>query len=158
MMAATYAGAVTALRSQFVAAWVVDGEPRTRVAFVNETPIAPWPPKDAESNLAPWVLFEVESNGVDHPGTGTPGAQVYLYRGHVNVHAYVPVNTGTDAAFALAVAAGEIFRNRLLYDDVTPGCYLRAWAPEVDGGGQGDDDGAWFRASARVPFEYFHRA
>lgn len=158
MMTADYAGAVEALRIRFVASWLLDGEPRTRIAFVNQTPEAPWPPKDGQGNLAPWVLFEVEGNGVDHAGTGTPRAQVYLYRGHINLHVYVPVNSGTGDAIALAVAAGEIFRNRLLYEDVSPGCYLRTWSPEVDGGGQGDDDGVWFRASGRVPFEYFHRA
>jgi hypothetical protein len=56
----------------------------------------------------------------------------------------VPVGGGTDDAFALGVAAGDIFRAKQFYDNVMPGCYVRGWTPRVDGGGPGDDDGAWF--------------
>ena len=154
---ADYAGAVAAIRAKFVAEWISAPDmPRTVITFVNETPEDPWPPKNTAGQFEPFVLLEVVLNDVDHPGTGTPGKQVYVYRGLIQVHVFVPVNTGVATAHELAVAAGEIFRNKLFYNGVTDGCYLRSWSPGIDGGGRGDDDGAWFRVSATTQFEYYH--
>ncbi len=155
-MAADFAGALVAIREKFVAEWVDGGDPRTRVAEVNKDPDAPWPPRDADNKLEAYVLIAPQGVEADHPGFGTPGRQVYLYRGLIHIHVYVPVGIGTDDAFALAVAAGEIFRSKTFYTDATPGCYVRSWTPRVDGGGPGDDDGIWFRVSATIPFEYYH--
>jgi len=154
---ADLAGALAAMRQRFVDNWVVGPDPRTRIAFVNENPAAPWPPKDPDGQLTGWVLFSAENASGDHPGFGTPGNQAYLYRGLIAIQVYVPVGKGSGDAFTLAVAAGEIFRSKKFYDGVTPGCYVRTWTPRVDGGGPGDDDGVWFRVGAVIPFEYWHR-
>jgi hypothetical protein len=155
-MPADFAGALVAIREKFVAEWVDGSEPRTRVAEVNKDPAAPWPPRDDEDKLQSYVLIAPQGVGADHPGFGTPGRQVYLYNGLIHIHVFVPVGNGTDHAFALAVAAGEIFRSKMFYSDVTLGCYVRSWTPRVDGGGPGDDDGIWFRVTATIPFEYYH--
>lgn len=153
---ADFAGALAAIKQRFIANWVVGGDPRTRIAYVNENPDAPWPPRKPDKSLDNWVLFSAVGATADHPGFGTPGNQLYLYRGLISITCFVPVGKGTADAFMLAVAAGEIFRATKFYDDVTPGCYVRTWTPRVDGGAPGDDDGAWFRVTATIPFEYWH--
>jgi hypothetical protein len=147
-----YAGAVAAIKTKFVTDW----GSTTRVAFVNQTPAAPWPPRNGSNALEPWVLLSIEGAGAAHPGFGTPGNQVYLYNGLIYIHVYIPVGNDVAAAQTLAVAAGEIFRAQKLYDN-GDGCYVRTWTPRVDGGGPGSDDGVWFRVTAAVPFEYWHR-
>lgn len=149
---ADYAGAVAAIIARFEADWVDGLEARTRIAKVNEVPDDPWPPRGEA-----WVLIEVQNADAQPHAFGTPGHIGYRYLGTVLVHVFVPVGSGTAEAFALAVLAGEVFRNRLLYDDVTPGAYVRTMAPHVDGGGPGDDDGVWFRVTASTAFEYLHR-
>ncbi|MDI4231448.1 hypothetical protein OZ411_01295 [Bradyrhizobium sp. Arg237L] len=156
-MPADFAGALQAIKDKFTAEWVLGGNPRTRVAEVNKEPGAPWPPKGTDGLLASWLLIAPEGSGVIHRGFGKPGSQQYIYYGHVRIHVYIPVGGGTEDAFLLAIAAGEIFRAKKFYDDVSPGCYVRTWAPQVDGGGPGDDDGAWFRVTATIPFDYYHR-
>lgn len=156
-MAADWAGAIVAIKALFASTWVIGPDPRTRIVEVNKNPEDPWPPKDAQGNLQAYVLIAPEGASADRIAFGTPGNQTYLYPGLIHVHVFVPVGQGTDQAFALAVAAGEIFRNQKFYDDVTPACYVRSWTPRVDGGGPGDDDGVWFRVTATIPFEYWHR-
>src|SRR4051812_13498801 len=110
MMAADFAGALQAINDKFSAEWVVGSDPRTRIAFVNENPADPWPPRDLQSNLLPYVLAAPQGAGGDLVGVGTPGNRVYVYQGLIHLHVYVPVGSGTGDAFVLAVAAGEIFR------------------------------------------------
>lgn len=158
-MAADYAGAVEAIAAKFVAEWVAGDPPapRTRIGRVNEPPAEPWPPKDDAGKLQSWVLLSIEGVDADHPGFGTPGNQVYKYDGLIYLHCFAAIGQGDTALRALAVAGGEIFRAKLFYNDVTDGCYVRTWAPRIDGGGPGDDDGVWFRITATIPFEYYHR-
>lgn len=156
-MAADWAGAIKAIKDRFVAQWVDGPDPRTRIAFVNETPDDPWPPRDADNKLQGYVLFAPQGVSGDRIAFGTPGNMTYLYPGLIHAHVYVPVGSGTDGAFPLAWSAGDIFKNQKFYDDITPGCYVRSWTPRVDGGGPGDDDGVWYRVTATVPFEYWHR-
>lgn len=153
---ADFAGALAAIRAKFVAEWIVGPDPRTRIALVNENPADPWPPKNPDNSLQNYVLLAPTGNGIGLCGFGTPGNQLTIYPGLIDIHVYAPVGKGTSDAFTLAVAAGEIFRNQLFYNNVTPGCYLRSWTPRVDGGGPGDDDGIWFRVSANIPFDYYH--
>lgn len=155
-MPADLAGAFDAIRAKFVAEWISAPEtPRTRIAFVNETPEQPWPPRAENNTLESWVLFEIAGAGQSHGGFGTPGAQTYTYDGIINIHVFTPAAAGV--AIALALAAGEIFKNKTFYGDVSPGCYVRTGVPSVDGGGEGDERGAYHRISATIPFEYWHR-
>jgi hypothetical protein len=156
-MPADFAGALQAINDKFVAEWVDGSEPRTRVVFVNKDPDDPWPPKDQAGHLLPYVLAAPQGATGDMVGVGMPGNHVYRYDGLIHLHVYVPVGAGTADAFAMAVAAGDIFRARKFYDDVTDGCYVRSWTPRVDGGGPGDDDGICYRVTATIPFEYWHR-
>ncbi|MDP1866997.1 MAG: hypothetical protein Q8L13_11740 [Bradyrhizobium sp.] len=156
-MPADLAGALLAIKQKFEAEWVVGSEPRTRITEVNKDPPAPWPPRDADNKLENYVLIAPVAVDGLHLAFGKPGNQTYLDPGLIHIHVFVPVGEGTEDANALAVAAGNIFRARKFYDDVTPGCYVRTWTPRVDGGGPGDDDGAWYRVSATIPFHYYHR-
>lgn len=153
---ADYAGAVAAIVAKFEAEWVDGLDPRTRIAKVNENPAAPWPPVDDDQDLAPWVLIEVIGTAANVHAFGTPGSIGYLYLGLIAVHVFVPVGSGTSTGFALAVAAGDIFREKQFYDS-TPPSYVRSHAPRVDNGGLGSDDGAWFRVTATIPFEFYYR-
>lgn len=155
---ADYAGAVEAIKAHFAASWAT-----TRVVYDNETPADPWPPKDGAGRLAAWVRLEVICTGARLAAVGTPGAAAWRYDGEIIAHVFVPVAGGLATARAHAVAIGEVFRNRQLYDGVTAGAYVRTGigvdgsGPSVDRGGAGDDDGVWFRVSAAIPFQYWHR-
>lgn len=160
MPSADYAGACAAIRARFVSGWTVDDALVTPVAFVNE---ASDPPVDPDNgNPIVWVFFEIVHNGSFVIGSGTPGAQTIVYDGLVKGHVFVPVGQGVDDGLAKAVAIGELFRNRLFYDDVTAGCYVRSGfdiggQPRIDQGDASSDDGQWFAVTATIPFEYWHR-
>lgn len=158
-MAADYAGAVAAIKQRFVAQWVTDAAPTTPIAFVNEA--APSLVNVADGNPVPWVMFEVVSSSSTNMGSGVPGSQVIAYDGMVKAHVFVSTGSGdgtTDAgAMPLALAAGEIFRNKVFFDDVTPGCYVRTLTPRIDEGDVTSNDGKWFAVTATIPFEYWHR-
>ena len=84
---ADYAGAVQAIRDRLAANWTT-----TPISFQNE----PFdPPTDPNSgNPAPWVALEVIGNDSELRAAGTPGDHVWIYRGHILVHVFVPVNAG----------------------------------------------------------------
>lgn len=158
-----YAGAVAAIRARFVAGWVIGPDRKTPIAFQNETPAdalgvaySPWPPANAEGQPIPWVYFEVIGNGAEIRGAGLPGDNIWIYRGGIFVHVFVPEGYGAPEAQRLAVEAGEIFRAATFYNDGL-GAKVVAMAPTVDGGATDADNGNWFRVTCYVPFEYFHR-
>lgn len=149
---ANYAGAVAAMRSRFSTAWT-----ETPIAYQNETPqdgsgvaIEPWPPD------GPWAYFEVMSTVADIRGAGLPGNQVWLTRGYIHAHIFTPLGYGLPEALRLAEAAGEIFRSATFYQD-GQGSKVLCMAPQIDGGGSGDDEGNWFRVTCAIPFEFYFR-
>jgi hypothetical protein len=146
---ADYAGAVAAMRSTFVTGWAA----RTPIAYQNE---------DFADQTTPWVFFEVINSDSELRGAGTPGAHVWLYRGNIFVHVFVPLGYGSADAHTYAVAAGEIFRAKQFYD-TTPGYAVRTGigpngeGPQTDGGGSDADDGNWWRVTMSIPFEFYYR-
>jgi hypothetical protein len=150
---ADYAGAVTAIKERMATNWTT-----TPVQYQNDLPPQqPWPPVDATTGIGvPWVYFEVIGNGSELRGVGTPGDQVWTYRGLIAAHVFVPVGTGTDLAQQYAVAIGEIFRAKGFYSD-GQGRIVRTWSPSVEGGASDADQGNWFNVVCRIPFEYLHR-
>lgn len=146
------AGAMAAIEQRLKDQWTA-----TRIALANETPQQPWPPVDADTqqNL-PWVLIEVTVTQSNLRAAGVPGDQFWLYDGLVQVHVFVPLNSGRDIARSYASQIGDLYRNKAFYND-TPGYQVRTLSPRIDGGGAGSDDGAWFRVTATIPFEYYHR-
>lgn len=148
---ADFAGAKAAIRQRLVDNWTA-----TPITFQNEAPAAPWPPVDADGFTAPWVNLDIATLDSAMRGAGTPGNQVWVTHGTIRVHVFVPTGQGDAQASQYATDIGEIFRAKVFYRD-EPGCYVRTWAPRVDGGGPGDDDRNWFRVTMSVPFEYWHR-
>lgn len=148
---ADFAGAKAAIRARLVDNWTA-----TRITFQNEAPAAPWPPVDADGFPMAFVNLEIASLPSSMAGAGVPGSQVWRNPGFIYVHVFVPSGSGDAVATQYATDIGEIFRGEVFYQDA-PGCYVRTWAPRVDGGGSGDDDGNWFRVTMSVPFEYWHR-
>jgi hypothetical protein len=160
-MAADYAGACLAIRTRFTDGWKVADVPITPVDYVNKS--SPEPPTDPVSNkpVPCWVFFEIVHNGSYIVGSGTPGQQTIVYDGLIKGHVFTPINSGEEDGLAKAVAIGEMFRNKLFYNDVTPGCYVRAGydkngQPRIDAGDMASDDGQWFTTTATIPFEYWH--
>lgn len=155
---ADYPGAVAAIKARFEANWA-----STPYCYVNGQACATVDDPTSESpNPINWALFEIAHVPSYIAATGTPGQQTIVYPGMIKVHIMSPHGLGDDAGLALAVAAGEIFRNKLFYDDVTPGCFVRTGydlngQPRVDGGDIVSDDGEWFSHTATIPFEYWHR-
>jgi hypothetical protein len=146
-----FAGAKAAIRQRLVDNWAT-----TRVTFQNEAPADPWPPKDSDGFPTAFVNLEISTLDSAMRGAGTPGSQVWVTHGFVYAHVIVPSGEGDGAATAFAAQIGEIFRGKVFYNN-GDGCYVRTWAPRVDGGGSGDDDGNWFRVTMSVPFQYFHQ-
>lgn len=146
---ADFAGAKAAIRQRLVEGWTA-----TPITYQNKTPDV-WPPKDADGLSTAFVNLEVATTRSDMRGAGKPGSQVWLDEGFVYVHVFVPTGDGDADATEHAVAIGELFRGAKFYDD-TPGHCVRTWAPRIDGGGSGDDDGNWFRVTMSVPFQYWH--
>jgi hypothetical protein len=145
-----FAGAKAAIRQRLVAGWTT-----TRITFQNEKPEKPWPPVGADEFPTGWVNLEIATLPSSIEGAGMPGRQVWRNPGFIYVHVFVPTGSGDAEATAHAVAIGEIFRGAVFYQDGS-GSYVRCWAPRVDGGGSGDDNGNWFRVTASIPFEYWH--
>lgn len=158
---ADYAGACAAIRDMFVAGWTSGGSLITPVDFVNEAGEPAVDNSDPSNPLPiPWVFFEIIHNGSYILGSGTPGQQTIIYDGLIKGHVFVPINTGVADGLAKAVAIGEIFRNKIFYNAVTPGCYVRSGyekdgQPRVDEGDASSDDGQWFAVTATIPFQFW---
>lgn len=156
-MAADYAGALVAIKAKFLSEWTAT--PIAAVGFVNEAdPVM----ADEAGSPIPWVLFEIVSNSSDKIGLGTPGNGVTVYYGLIKVHVFTPAGNGIEQGISLALSAGEIFRNQLFYDDVTPGRYVRSGyvldgQPRISEGDTYSEDGSWFNTTATIPFEFWDR-
>lgn len=105
---------------------------------------------------SPFVYSEVSVTRSAIRAAGKPGSQTWIYVGLVEVSVFVKAGDGTTDAFSYASQIGEIFRNETFYND-TPGYEVRTLSPWVSGGDSGSDDGAWFRVTATVQFEYYHQ-
>ncbi len=144
----SYAGAKAAIEAQLKANWS-----DTPIAVMNGRKIEK---TNGSGQSVPWVFFSIEDAGSTQRGAGSPGNNVFVYDGLIAVDVFVPIGTGTAVAASYADRIGEIFRNREFYNE-TPGFCVRSWAPRVDSGGDGSDDGLWFRVGMTCPFEYWHR-
>ena len=113
------------------------------------------PPVDGNGAPTAFGHLEVLNTVTEIIGTGTPNT--YAYLGVIFYHVFVPVGYGTAEALRLAVAVGELFRARVIYDN-GDGCFVRTVAPGVMGGGTPDDMGNWFRQSMTVDYTYYHLA
>lgn len=149
---ASYEGAKEAIRARLVANWTT-----TPVTYQNEKPPDPWPPKNGNGDLLPWVNLEILGTGSGIYGQGVPRNHLWLYTGLIYGHVFVPTGSSDELAGSYAGQIGEIFRAAKFYDDVTPGAYVRSMAPRTDGGGSGSDNGNWWRVTMTCPFEYWHR-
>lgn len=161
-MAADYAGAVAAIKQRFVDNWSPGGVDTTPYGFVNEDDPTS---TDIGGKAIPWVLFDIVSAGSHTVGRGVPGDNVIVYDMLIKGHVFVPLGTGlgeTDGALAYAIAIGEIFRNKIFYNTVTAGRYVRSGydangQPRISDGDITSDDGEWFTVTATIPAEYWHR-
>lgn len=149
---ADYAGAVAAIKARLAAGWTT-----TTIVNLNEGKPTPWPPVTVANALAPFVLLEVIATRA-YTLPGDPGSLRHkVQEGFISTHVMVPVGSGTADAFTHAVALGALFENKQFFD-TDPGVCIRTWTPAVDGGGEGSEDGIWFRVSMTVAFEFRFRA
>lgn len=160
----SYGAAKAAVRAALEAGWTT-----TRIAYQNEVPAEPWPPKEVVPGssfpaMQPFVFFEMATMpGQTFRGVGVPGDQLSQTNGTIFVHVFVPDGAGETLATQYAETIGELFRSKKPYE--ADGCYLRTWVPRVDEGGDaaaqseiaGVNAGNWFRVTMSVPFQYFHQ-
>lgn len=144
---ADYAGAVAAIKARMAANW-------TTTPIVYQNAKNEYDP--GANDQQPWVFFEVLGSSSGLRGVGMPGSHVWLYRGFIMAHVFVPVNSGTDTAQQYAVTIGEIFRAKEFYNDTPPAC-VRTWSPQTDGGADDSEDGKWWRVTCSIPFEFYYR-
>lgn len=159
-MAADYAGAIAAIKQRFIDNWLTGGVATTPVKYVNGDGIVT---TDSQGNPIPWVLFEIVNAGSRVEGFGSAGNNTVVYYGLIKGHVFTRITSGPEDAYAKALAIGEIFRNKVFFDAVTPGCFVRSGyrldgPPRVDEGDASSDDGNWFAVTATIPFEYWHLA
>lgn len=153
-----YPGAEAAIETRLKTGWT-----QTLIAFVNKQPPPPFPPIDpVTEKQAPCIVLELAGSDSNVATFGDPGNRFYRYSGVILIHALVRIDDGTANARAIAVAAAEIFRSALFYQDAN-GSYVRTGAPNPpDAGGKAEIDGVQvgnsYRVTCSVPFEYFHRA
>jgi hypothetical protein len=141
-----YAGAASAIQAAVVAEW-------TEIPTTYPNAAGFEPPKDVDGVPLPWGLLEVLPTFSEVLGTGTQ--KTYAYYGVIVYHVFVPLGTGLAEANRMAVAVGEIFRTRKLYDN-GDGCYVRTVSPSIIGSSGNDDNGNWFRVTMTVDFTYWH--
>lgn len=148
---ATLAGALAAIESRLAANWstsriVLDGEPKAD----------PWPPQDSNGNLQPWVFVEIEGDGADIIGFGTPTNNSVMDTGTVRFHTMVQTDSGLATARAHAVSIGEIFRQQQFYtSDAT--AYVRTLTPRISRDAS-VDEGNFIGMTCSVDYEFYHRA
>lgn len=138
-------GAVQAIQDTVTAEW-------TEIVTTSQNANGFEPPR-IDGVPQPWGVLEVLPTFSEVIGTGT--LKTYAYYGVIAYHVFVPLGTGIAEANRLAVAVGEIFRTRKLYDN-GDGCYVRTVSPSVMGGGTDADNGNWFRVSMMIDFTYYH--
>ena len=159
-----YPGAVAAIKSRLAEQWVdVSGNPKTLIVAVNKLPEPPFPQIDsATGNPAPFLVVEVAGSRSEAHTFGVPGNRFFLYSGLIIIHAMVQINEGVERAQQIATDAAEIFRAATFYQQAN-GSYIRTVAPNPPDGGasaelEGATAGPFFRVTATIPFDYFHRA
>ncbi len=146
-----YAGAEAAIRDRLIAGWTT-----TRIAFENEANAEPWPPRDSNNLLMPWVYLEVECEGSKIVGNGKPDNHLYHYEGMIHVHVFSPKGIGAALGKQYALTIGELFRRKEFYNSV-PGYCVRTEDPFPALGNAKSDDGLWFGTTMTCPFVYWHR-
>ena len=150
---ADWAGAVAAIEARLSAQWT-----QTPIGFENGD--APKVVDPEDGSLRPWIFCEIVADGAGIEGFGLPQSNVIREHGAVEITVFVPVGAGTAQARQNAVAVGEIFRNRRLYD-ADPTAYVRTWTPTVGMGRPATSEtptGNWWSVPVRIPFEFYHRA
>lgn len=112
-------------------------------------------PKDSAGGPAPFVLLRILSGpGGNYSGYGSFGkdrkARVEQW-GRIFVDVFMPINCGTDLAYDQADAIGELF-NGVKLDPA-----VQCFAPAGDPGGQGDEEGNYWRAGVTIQFRHDYR-
>jgi hypothetical protein len=143
------AGVYDAIKARIEANWTT-----TDIGYFNEDP-----PQSEDSSGAPipWVLVEFSNTSDGRRGAGTPGQNIWLAEGSVQIHIFVPTGSGASLAYSYAVTLADIFRGASFYT-VTPGEVVRTDGARIGGGDSGSDDGKWFRVTVVVEWRYFYRS
>ena len=154
-MPADYAGALEATKDYFVAAWAA----RTAVAYVSGQDVEK---HDGAGVPTEWGFYEIVHAPSWVAGRGVPGNNCIVYPFNIKVHIFGPILKPPGTALQLALAAGEIFRNKLFYNTVTDGCYVRSGyetmgQPRISEGDIAADNGNWLSTTCTIPAEYWHR-
>lgn len=115
-----------------------------------------WPNEDYQPTAQqPWVFAEVIGNGGDCTGFNSPGLRAAQDDGLIQAHVFVPEGTGTDDAYNLAGAIGDLF---LMATFSGTGCRIACRKPSVGEAEPGSEDGLWWRVSVSIPFTAFYSA
>lgn len=148
---ATLAGALAAIEARLIANWTT-----SRIVIDQNNPGDPWPPVDANNNLAPWVFVELLDTDASIIGFGSPTNNTVLDSGLCKFHVMVPTNEGLSRARAHAVSIGEIFRQQQFFADEA-GVAVRTLTPRI-GREASVDEGNFVSMTCTVPYEFYHRA
>ena len=116
-------------------------------------PIA-WPnedferPVDAATNkVLPFVVVELFSGGDEQSSIGAPGDNLFRSEGRLAMHVYVPRGAGDDVALQHCKVLRDLFRGQEI-----GGIEFRGG--QIPPGGDGDDQGLYWRRSVSIDFRF----
>jgi len=111
-------------------------------------------PRDGDGNPIAFIYCEILPTSSRGSGFGSVGKRVKTDAGVVAAHYMAPIGTGDEQAGTAIKAFGEMLELRSIGAPPAP----RMEAAQPGGGGQGDDDGLYFRVSRTVPWSINYAA
>lgn len=149
---ADFAGAKRAMKQRLRDNWTA-----TPILFENETaPVM----DDGAGNPTPWIEFRVVADTANQWSIGSPGSNVMIDEGVIEITVFVPAGTGDDAATTHATALGELWRNAEFYREDEGAC-VRTLIPQVGVGSKAvseNPEGVWWAIPVTTPYRFYHLA
>lgn len=150
---ADFAGAAEAIERHLAEQWSA-----TPITRANEA--APEITDPVSGEPVPWIFCEIVTDDAAIAGFGLRSSNPHRVTGAVEIDVFTPAATGAALGRQYAVALGELFRNRRLYD-AEPSAYVWTRVPVVgrtQAARSEQPSGAWWCTSVSIPFEFYHRA
>ena len=142
-----FAGAVGAIKQRLRDHWTA-----TPILFENEEP-----PAEIMAGGAAWIECAVLADLAEQRSIGSPGSNVLVDEGAIEITVFVPAGTGTEIAHQHAVGIADIFRNQNFYRD-GEGRQVMTTMPLIGRGSRAESEnpsGTWWAVAVTTPFSFY---